>query len=97
MSAWMHLSVLYLSFSDFIPLCVISLVWKNSLTEVTPYIFLNCGDEVALLKEQKCCCCWMVALRVAAGTLGVLLSLAGLGLTDLVDKGEEHLPQLCCF
>lgn len=60
------------------------------------FIF-DCGDEVALLKEQKCCCCWMVALRVAAGTLAVPQSLAGLELTGLIDEGEEHLPQLCCI
>lgn len=52
---------------------------------------------MALLKEQKRYCCWMVALRVAAGTFAVPQSLAGLGLTGLIDEGEEHLPQLCCI
>lgn len=76
---------------------MLSLVWKSSGTEVVPYVFFNCGDKSALLKEQKCCCCGTVALWMATGALAIWQSLAGLGLTPLETRARTPSSAVLLF
>lgn len=77
-----------LVFSDLIPVCFL---WFGRIQAENLYhtFSLIVETKVSFVKEQKCCCCWTVVLWMAAGTLAVQHSLAGLGLTGFVGGGKE--------